>query len=88
MASVAIPVIAFAFALKVRTILNLKFLSTKGRFSYKKNFILGASFKQSPNDIGEFRLEKREEIEVRFDNVHPLTLLTIVGKIKRFLNLG
>ena len=38
-------------------------------------------FKQSQNDIGEFRLEKREEVEIRFDNVHPLTLLTVIGKL-------
>ena len=55
--------------------------------------MLGTSFRQSQNDVGEFRLEKRNEIELRFDHIHPLSLLTIAGKstklvIKYFLNVN
>ena len=45
-----------------------------------KFYYLGSNFRQSPDDVGEFRLEKREEVEIRFDHIHPMTALTVIGK--------
>ena len=45
----------------------------------------GARFKNSQDDVGDFRLDKKLEYEIQFDQVSPLTVLTFVGKFLTIL---